>query len=181
MSWRRASGWIIGFAVLAIVGTGGLNRLRADGGGDDGGASGLTTAPRTTLQARVTRVVDGDTIVVAIDGHREKVRYIGIDTPETKKPDTPVQCFGKAASHENQRLVDHQEVRLLFDAEARDRYGRLLAYVYRAKDGVFVNAELVRRGFAMTLTFPPNVRFASLFSRLARDARRAGRGLWSRC
>ena len=181
MSWRRASGWIIGFAVLAVVGTGGLNRLRADDGDGDGRAGGLSTAPGTTLQARVTRVVDGDTIAVTIDGRREKVRYIGIDTPETKKPNTPVQCFGKAAGHENERLVDRQNVRLVLDAEARDRYGRLLAYVYRAKDNMFVNAELVRRGFATTLTVPPNVRFASLFSKLARDARRAGRGLWSRC
>jgi len=155
--------------------------LRTDDGGGDGRTSGLTAVPGTTLQARVIRVVDGDTIAVTIDGSREKVRYIGIDTPETKKPNTPVQCFGKAATHENERLVGRQNVRLVLDAEARDRYGRLLGYVYRAKDGVFVNAELVRRGFATTLTIPPNVRFATLFSKLARDARRAGRGLWSRC
>jgi len=72
-------------------------------------------------------------------------------------------------------------VRLVFDVERRDRFGRLLAYVYRARDGVFVNAALVRGGFARTLTIPPNVRFAGRFAALAAEARRAGRGLWSAC
>ena len=74
-----------------------------------------------------------------------------------------------------------ERVRLVFDVERRDRFGRLLAYVYRARDGVFVNAALVRGGFARTLTVPPNVRFARRFTALAAEARRAGRGLWSAC
>jgi micrococcal nuclease len=109
------------------------------------------------------------------------VRYIGIDTPESVKPGTPVQCFAKAASHENERLVEGRRVRLVQDAEPRDRYGRLLAYVYRRGDGLFVNAELVRLGFARTLTIPPNVAHAARFRRLATQARRGERGLWSRC
>jgi micrococcal nuclease len=133
------------------------------------------------LRGEVTRVVDGDTIHVDLGGTDETVRYIGIDTPESVKPGTPVQCFAKAASRFNGRLVDGERVRLVFDAERRDRYGRLLAYVYRAGDGLFVNAELVRRGYATTLTIPPNVAHAGEFRRLAAQARRQGRGLWSSC
>ena len=127
---------------------------------------------------RVTRVVDGDTLVVT---GGERVRLIGVDTPETKKPGSPVECFGRAATAETKRLVDGRAVRLRFDAERRDRYGRLLAYVHRASDDLFVNAELVRRGFAQALTIPPNVRHADRFVRLQRAARRAGRGLWRAC
>ena len=131
----------------------------------------------TPGQARVTRIVDGDTLVV--DG--EKVRLIGVDTPETKKPGTPVQCFGKKATAFTTRLVEGREVRLESDVEARDRYGRRLAYVTRAGDGLDVNAELVRRGYAVPLTIPPNVRHAGEYARLAREARERGRGLWSAC
>ena len=131
--------------------------------------------------ARVERVVDGDTIVVRLDGRSERVRYIGVDTPESVKPGERVQCFGKAAAAENRRLVEGRRVRLVEDAEARDRYGRLLAYVYRASDGLFVNAELVRRGYARPLTIPPNVAHEGEIARLASAARHAGRGLWSRC
>jgi micrococcal nuclease len=131
--------------------------------------------------ARVVRVVDGDTVVVQTAGRTERVRYIGVDTPESVKPGTPVQCFAKAASSANRRLVAGEAVRLVHDAEARDRYGRTLAYVYRASDGLFVNAELVRDGYARPLAIKPNVAHAAEFVRLAASARRAGRGLWSRC
>jgi micrococcal nuclease len=97
------------------------------------------------------------------------------------KPDTPVQCYAHRAAAENARLVGGRRVRLVIDVEPRDRFGRLLAYVYRARDGLFVNAELVRRGFARTLTIPPNVRFAARFRALAAQARRDHRGLWSAC
>ncbi len=130
---------------------------------------------------RVVRVVDGDTIQVELDGRREKVRYIGVDTPESVKPGTPVQCFAKRASAFNHHLVAGERVRLVPDAEARDRYGRLLAYVYRASDGLFVNAALVRHGYAHTMTIPPNVAHAGEFHRLASAAHHAGRGLWSAC
>jgi micrococcal nuclease len=171
MSWRRALPWLLVFAVLAAGGGVGLPNL---GGDDDRGASAASGA-------RVTRVVDGDTVKVTVDGRPDTVRYIGIDTPESVKPNTPVQCFAKAASHFNERLVDGQRVRLRYDAERRDRYGRLLAYVYRARDGLFVNAELVRRGYAVTLTIPPNVAHADEFAGLARRARELGRGLWRAC
>jgi micrococcal nuclease len=134
-----------------------------------------------SLQGTVTRVVDGDTIHVRIGGRREKVRYIGIDSPESKRRDTPVQCYALAAAAFNARLVSGRRVELRTDAEPRDRYGRLLAYVYRRPGGLFVNAELVRRGFATILTIPPNVAHAPVFLRLERQAREARRGLWGAC
>ncbi len=125
-------------------------------------------------------MVDGDTIKVRLDGGRtERVRYIGIDTPESVKPNTPVQCFAKKASHYNASLVTGRAVTLRTDAEERDRYGRLLAYVYA--DGRFVNRELVAHGYARTLTIPPNVAHADEFASLARRAREAGMGLWKAC
>jgi micrococcal nuclease len=148
------------------------------GGTDDGSGPAAPGASRT---ATVLRVVDGDTVQVRVGGAKEKVRLIGIDTPESVKPDTPVQCYAKAASAETHRLLDGRTVRLVGDVEPRDRYGRLLAYVYRASDGLFVNAELAGRGYARQLTIPPNVRFADRFHALVARARAAGRGLWSAC
>ena len=130
---------------------------------------------------RVLKVIDGDTVLVQVGGRRERVRYIGIDTPESVRPGAPVRCFAKRASAFNDRLVAGERVRLVADAERRDRHGRLLAYVYRERDGLFVNAELVRRGHARTLTIPPNVAHAEELRRLAAVARRNGRGLWSSC
>ena len=158
---------VVPFAALAAA----LAVLLLGRGGDSHAGS---------LHGRVLRVVDGDTIKVRLDGGRtERVRYIGIDTPESVKPGTPVQCFAKKASHFNASLVDGREVTLRLDAEQRDRYGRLLAYVYA--DRRFVNRELVARGYARTLTIPPNVAHAGEFARLARRAREAGAGLWSAC
>jgi micrococcal nuclease len=132
-----------------------------------------------SAMAYITRVVDGDTVEARLDGREEDVRYIGVDTPETVKPGTPVQCFGPQASRFNHALVEHRRVRLVFGAERRDVYGRLLAYVYLGDR--FVNAELVRRGLARTLTIPPNDRYANRLKRLEMAAARAGRGLWGAC
>jgi len=129
----------------------------------------------------VVRVVDGDTIRVALPTGEQTVRYIGVDTPESVKPDSPVECFGARAAAFNRRLVEGERVRLTTDVERRDRFGRLLAYVHRARDGLFVNAELVRRGYATAYTVPPNVARARELRRLAAAARENGVGLWSRC
>ena len=138
-----------------------------------------TSNEQPAKRAYVSRVIDGDTVEVTIDGHIDEVRYIGIDTPETVKPGTPIQCFGPQSSALNHRLVEGRTVRLAFDRERRDVYGRLLAYVYVGRE--FVNAKLVQLGYARTLTIPPNVAHAGLFHRLARAAGRAGRGLWGTC
>lgn len=163
---RGRLGSLILLAVVALL----VLRPWEGGAKDEGPASTM---------AFVTRVVDGDTIEARFAGRTEDVRYIGVDTPETVKPGTPVQCFGPQASAFNHRLLEGRRVRLVFGVERRDVYGRLLAYVYLARR--FVNAALVRRGLARTLTIPPNDRFSPLFGRLELEAARGGRGLWGAC
>ena len=149
----------------------------------DGGSTGRPGPATANLPAgvdlAVDRVVDGDTIVVS--GGRT-VRLIGVDTPETKDPRRPVGCFGKEASHFTASLLPRgTPVRLVGDVEQRDRYDRTLAYVYRLSDGLFVNAELLRRGYAEVLTIAPNVAHAPEFAALAGSARASGTGLWQAC
>jgi micrococcal nuclease len=130
-----------------------------------------------TFTAPVVRVVDGDTIWVSLGGHAEKVRYIGMDTPETHHPTRGEEPGGREATEVNRRLVEQKTVRLELDVRHRDRYGRLLAYVFVGE--TMINAELVRLGYAQVMTVPPNVRYAGLFVKLQRQAREAGRGLWA--
>ncbi len=130
---------------------------------------------------RVERVVDGDTIVVSAPGGSERVRYIGIDTPESVAPGRPVECFGPQASAANRRLVAGREVRVVPGAEPRDRYGRLLAYVYTDGGRRFVNAQLVRSGAADTLEIEPNTKHARELAALRRKAQAEGAGLWGSC
>ena len=174
MSSRAAVVWVGVFLVLALAGGGGLDLLGSD---DDSPIKGAG------LTGRVVRVVDGDTVKVRLGDSRPiTVRYIGVDTPESVKPGTPVQCFAAPASKFNERLVTGKRVRLRIGRERTDRYGRTLAYVYLL-DGPdrFVNAELVRRGYARAVEFPPNTDFADRFDRLERRAREQKRGLWSAC
>jgi micrococcal nuclease len=136
------------------------------------------------LSGRVVRAVDGDTLEVRLDdGEIETVRVIGVDTPETVKPDTPVQCFGPRASAFEHRTVEGRRVRLLVGVEPRDTYGRLLAYVWvlGRRRPRFLEIELLRRGLARTLTFHPNDRFAPRFEKLERTAAERGKGLWNAC
>ncbi len=127
---------------------------------------------------QVVRVIDGDTIeVCCVFGDREKVRYIGVDTPETHHPMRGVEPYGMEAAEANRKLVDGKTVRLEFDVQQLDRYGRTLAYVY-LEDGTFVNAWLVEHGYAMVMTVPPNVKHQELFLKLQREAREERRGLW---
>jgi micrococcal nuclease len=141
----------------------------------DGAGPGVPEAG----SARVVRAIDGDTLEIEIGGRREDVRLIGVDTPETVKPGTPVQCFGPRASAFAHRILDGRPVRMRLGVEPRDVYGRLLAYVRLG--GRSVNAMLLRRGLARTLTIPPNDRFAPFFHRLELRAARSGRGLWGAC
>ena len=127
-------------------------------------------------KARVTRVVDGDTIHVSLGGRDYTVRYIGLDTPETVDPRRPVQPFGKEASDRNKQLVEGKIVTLEKDVSETDRFGRLLRYVY--VDGRMVNATLVEEGYARAATFPPDVKYQELFRRLEQEAREVKRGLW---
>ena len=148
------------------------------------GRPSLSAAPATAtlpggVDVAVKRVVDGDTIEVA---GGERVRLIGMDTPETVDPNRPAGCYGKEASRFTSSLLPPGTiVRMVGDVEQRDRYGRLLAYVYRRSDGLFVNAELLRRGFAQVLTIPPNVAHTDEFAAIARQAREASQGLWGAC
>lgn len=132
--------------------------------------------------ATVARVVDGDTIRVRLAGAEERVRLIGIDTPETHGKGGLRECFGVEATRRLEALLPSgTAVRLVRDVEGRDRYGRLLAYVYRSSDSLFVNLAMAREGFATTLTYPPNVAHADEFVAAVRAARQAGIGLWRAC
>lgn len=125
---------------------------------------------------RVGRVIDGDTIELESG---EQVRYIGIDTPELAHGKTKTECFAEAATERNRKLVGGQLVRLEKDISDRDRYNRLLRYVYSG--GVFVNRALVEEGYAKAATFPPDVARATEFREVERLAREARAGLWSSC
>jgi len=135
----------------------------------------------------VQRAVDGDTLKLASG---ERVRLIGVDTPEvhesvklyrdarrSNQDIKAIQALGKKASDFTKKLVEGKPVRLEFDVEKKDRYGRLLAYVY-LQDGTFVNAEIIRQGYANVMTIPPNVKYQDMFLKLYREAREAKRGLW---
>jgi micrococcal nuclease len=139
-------------------------------------ASASSTTTESYQYARVVRVVDGDT--VEIEGG-QKVRYIGINTPESVDPRREIQCFGKEASEENRRLVEGKTVRLEKDISETDKYGRLLRYVY--VDSLFINDALVRTGFAHASTYPPDVMYASLLNDAQNVARDNKSGLWSHC
>ena len=139
----------------------------------------------------VTKVVDGDTIEIsAIGGSSsgreggQKVRYVGIDTPETVDPRRAVGCFGKEASNKNKELVEGKVVILEKDITNVDKYNRLLRYVYlKQSDGslLFVNDYLVREGYAKNYTYPPDVKFNEQFRQAEREAREANKGLWNKC
>lgn len=124
----------------------------------------------------VTRVVDGDTIEIE-DG--EKVRYIGVNTPESVDPRKVVQCFGKEASEYNKKLVEGKRVRLEPDVEDRDKYHRLLRYVWLGD--TMVNEKLMQDGYAQVMTIAPNVKYVERFKSAQTAAREAKRGLWSAC
>jgi micrococcal nuclease len=132
--------------------------------------------------AVVDYVIDGDTVDVVIDGHDERVRLIGVDTPESVHPNVAPECFGaEASAYLRELLPEGTAVRLERDAEARDRYGRLLAYVYRVGDGLLVNLALIEAGYGDAVTFGDNEALLDLFRIAEVRARTAGLGLWGAC
>lgn len=138
---------------------------------------------RKMEHAVIAKVVDGDTVKLETG---ETVRYIGIDTPETKHPKKSIQCFGKEASNRNTELVEGKEVLLEKDVTNTDRYGRLLRYVYlpnpdATNEAIFVNELLVEQGFAHVYTYPPDVKYDTLLKNAETTAREEQKGLWSGC
>ena len=160
-------------AAVAATSLGGwrLGTARHPWSGQGGGPGGLTV--------RVTAVVDGDTVDVAWAGRRERVRLLGVDTPETIDPDRPVGCYGPEAAAFTHRRLQGRTVRLRFDRQRRDRFGRLLAHV--EADGRRFNDELLAGGYARLLVIPPNRRHGRALLDHELAARSAGRGLWGAC
>ena len=179
---------LLRYALVATVLALAACRPAADDRGQPAAATGTrappdgpTTTAAVETNAVIDHVVDGDTVDVRIAGRTERVRLIGINTPETKDPRRPVECYGPEASALTTLLLPAGTgVRLERDAEARDDYGRLLAYVQRS-DGLFVNLELVRQGAAVVLSIRPNTAYAAAIAAAADQARRARRGLWGAC
>ena len=150
--------FLLGVAAFSAVGAASCSRARTS----------------TGQRSVVARVIDGDTVQLASG---EKVRLIGVDTPETKHPQKPVERFGREANDFTARLVEGKPVRLEYDQERQDKYGRTLAYVF-LEDGTFVNAEIVRQGYGHAYTRFP-FRHLEEFRRLEREAREGGKGLWA--
>lgn len=127
-------------------------------------------------KAHVARVIDGDTI--EIEGGK-KIRYIGIDTPETKHPQKGMECYGEEAYLKNKELVEGRDIEIEKDVSETDKFGRLLRYIY--VDNIFVNEYLVKEGFASVSTFPPDIKYVDLFLKAQTEAREKNLGLWNKC
>jgi micrococcal nuclease len=145
------------------------------------GCAGDASAPNSTgrTPVPVVEVIDGDTIRVDLDGQETAVRLIGIDTPERDGPYTSRECYGEEASRFTLDRLGGRTVELEFDVERSDRFGRTLAYVWLV--GALFNERLVRSGFAVVTTFPPNVHYVERFTAAQRRARDEQRGLWGAC
>ena len=139
-----------------------------------------TLWPENGESALVTRVIDGDTVEVSLNGESRTVRYIGIDTPETKHPSKPIECFGPEASQFNKELVAGRQIILEKDITDKDRYGRLLRYVWIEGVGL-VNQILVENGYGRVSTYPPDVKYESLLIEAESSAQADGIGRWGAC
>lgn len=195
MAMKRATGpRALALTLVAILSVAGCAApgFAPTGSGSTGSAAAPATSAAVTPEddtsgpigatetARVIRVVDGDTLIIDRGLGNERLRYIGIDTPESVKPDTPVAFMGKEASAANAALVEGATLVLEKDVSDTDKYGRLLRYAWR-RDGerwLFVNLELVRQGYAQVVTYPPDVRWTETLRDAQRVARDAGLGLW---
>ena len=143
---------------------------------------GCSPTASSNATPTVTEIVDGDTVVINFAGQHETVRLLGIDTPETVDPNRPIQCFGAEASQYISALVPPgTEVFVERDIEARDRFGRLLVYLYRKSDGLFINAAMLEQGFADLAIHQPNNAYGTELENALTSARTQARGLWSVC
>jgi micrococcal nuclease len=143
-------------------------------------SSGATTENEVLIT--ILKVVDGDTVDIEIDGHTERVRLIGVNTPETKHPTKPIECFGpEASAYLTQLLPKGTTVRIERDVEARDRYGRMLLYLYLGSNDLFINLDLVARGYGTPMSIEPNTFHRNDFVRAAAQAEAANVGLWKAC
>ena len=165
------SGRAVVATTVLLVGVAGCSPSRSP----SVGAAGSTDS----AAVRVTKVTDGDTIHVSYEGSDERVRLIGVNTPEVDWYGGEAQCYGAEAGLYARRRLSGARVRLVFDVQRRDRYGRLLAYVYLGSE--FFNLTLVRLGYARADPVPPDTRLATDFQRAQDTARHAGAGLWSAC
>jgi micrococcal nuclease len=182
MSRKRKALLAVSLAALAVSGISFLGTLFAPAvsAGALESASVYEAATTTLVYGepiRITRVIDGDT--VELQGGA-RLRYIGIDTPEEFKPNTPVQCYAKEAADENRRLVEGKEVTIYKDVSAVDIYGRYLGFVY-LPDGTFVNDLLVKEGYAFAYPYKPDTSKSALFAASEKAAKAAALGLWSAC
>lgn len=175
MSRRKHISWI---SLAATVIAAGIVIAQQQGVLDDGKKSLSTNQPGTYA---ISRFVDGDTIAVDMNGTVEKVRFVGIDTPETHKPNTPVQCYGPAAAAFTKNSIGSQHVRLVSDplSTDRDRYNRLLRYVY-LPDGTLLNKKLVENGYAFYYPYFPFSK-SDEFASAQASAKAANKGLWGNC
>ena len=143
-------------------------------------SSGSTTENKVLV--RILTVIDGDTVDIEIDGQTERVRLIGVNTPETKHPTKPIECFGpEASAYMTQLLPKGTEVRIERDEEARDRYGRMLLYLYRDSDNLFINLDLISRGYGTPMSIEPNTFHRNDFVHAAALAEASNVGLWKAC
>jgi micrococcal nuclease len=133
--------------------------------------------PVGLVNAKVVRVVDGDTVVVRYEGREERIRLIGVDTPETVHPNKPVEAYGEEAKEYTKKKLEEKDIQIEFDVQERDRYGRLLGYIWL--DGLLFNDELLRMGYARVATFPPNVKYVETFKETEKNAREKQVGIWN--
>ena len=173
---KRIGVILVILGLILVIGINGENWIRANYGKIDlAKVLVLPTPAIRTISIKVKRVVDGDTVELE-DG--TKVRYIGMDTPETKDPRKPVQCYGQEAAERNRQLVEGKEVRLESDTADKDVYGRLLRYVWVGE--TMINQQLVAEGFARIDTVPPDVKYQPVFLKLEQEARSKNLGLWNK-
>jgi len=145
--------------------------------------SNSSSPPRSQADlVKIVKVIDGDTVDIALAGHTERVRLIGVNTPETKHPTKPIECFGpEASAYLAQLLPKGTTVRIERDVEARDRYGRMLLYLYLGSNDLFINLDLVARGYGTPMSIEPNTFYRNDFVRAAAQAEAADVGLWKAC